>query len=211
MSSLPYRPVLLLLTLFFAGTVSLSAQSPDALELYRQGRYEEAGEATLAEIENDERNMNAYTVLGWSLLALGRYEDALEYGLQALEVSRFDSRIIQIVGSANYFLGNNLEALEYLQEYVAIAPTGRLIDQVYYFLGEIFIEFGEYHHADIALSAALYHDDNVASWWSRLGFAREQLQDYEYALEAYERALDINPNLGSVTQGRERVRDALSG
>jgi tetratricopeptide (TPR) repeat protein len=155
--------------------------------------------------------MNAYTVLGWSLLALGRYEQALEYSLQALEISRFDSRIIQIAGAANYFLGNNMEALEYLQEYVAISPTGSLIDQVYYFLGEIFIEFGEYHHADIALSAAVYHDDGVAAWWSRLGFVREQLEDYEYALEAYNRALELNPNLGSASQGRQRVRDALSG
>ncbi|NBC30982.1 MAG: tetratricopeptide repeat protein [Spirochaetes bacterium] len=198
-----------LLTTILAG--SLLAQELDALELYREGRYEDAVEATLEEIEAEPRNMNSYTVLGWSLLALGRYEEALEFGLQALEVSRFDSRIIQIVGEANYFLGNNMEALEYLQEYVAISPTGSLIDQVYYYLGEIFIDFGEYHHADIALTAAVYHEDSVASWWSRLGFVREQLEDYEYALQAYDRALELNPSLGSATQGRQRVRAALSG
>ncbi|MFP4485005.1 MAG: tetratricopeptide repeat protein [Spirochaetota bacterium] len=199
------------LILLVAVAAVIPAQQPDALELYRQGRFEDAVEVTLEEIAGEERNMNAYTVLGWSLLALGRYEEALEYGLQALEVSRFDSRIIQIVGEANYLLGNNMEALEYLQEYVAISPTGRLIDQVYYFLGEIFIDFGEYHHADIALSAALYHEDGDAAWWSRLGFVREQLQDYRHALEAYERALELNPDLGSATEGRRRVRDALSG
>jgi tetratricopeptide (TPR) repeat protein len=198
-----------MLTTILAGT--LAAQELDALELYREGRYEDAVETTLEEIEAEPRNMNSYTVLGWSLLALGRYEDALEYGLQALEVSRFDSRIIQIVGEANYFLGNNMEALEYLQEYVAIAPTGSLIDQVYYYLGEIFIDFGEYHHADIALTAAVYHQDGVASWWSRLGFVREQLEDYQYALQAYARALELNPSLGSATQGRQRVRAAISG
>lgn len=198
-----------LLTTILAGT--LAAQELDALELYREGRFEDAVETTLEEIEAEPRNMNSYTVLGWSLLALGRYEDALEYGLQALEVSRFDSRIIQIVGEANYFLGNNMEALEYLQEYVAIAPTGSLIDQVYYYLGEIFIDFGEYHHADIALTAAVYHEDGVASWWSRLGFVREQLEDYQYALQAYDRALELNPSLGSATQGRQRVRAAISG
>jgi tetratricopeptide (TPR) repeat protein len=192
-------------------TGSLMAQELDALQLYRDGRYEDAVEATLQEIEEQPRNMNSYTVLGWSLLALGRYEEALEYGLQALEVSRFDSRVIQIVGEANYFLGNNMEALEYLQEYAAISPTGSLIDQVYYYLGEIFIEFGEFHHADIALTAAVYHEDGVASWWSRLGFVREQLEDYQYALQAYDRALELNPNLGSATQGRQRVRAALSG
>ena len=205
------RALVTALLLLFAVAAVAPAQQPDALELYRQGRFEDAVDVTLEEIAREERNMNAYTVLGWSLLALGRYEEALEYGLQALEISRFDSRIIQIVGEANYFLGNNMEALEYLQEYVAISPTGSLIDQVYYYLGEIFIDFGEYHHADIALSAAVYHEDAVASWWSRLGFVREQLQDYQYALEAYDRALELNPNLGSATQGRQRVRAALSG
>ena len=206
-----HREAILGFVLAFLVASPVLGQSADALELYRQGRYQAAVDVTLEEIEEDERNMNSYTVLGWSLLALGRYEEALEYSLQALEISRFDSRIIQVAGAANYFLGNNMEALEYLQEYVAISPTGGLIDQVYYFLGEIFIEFGEYHHADIALSAAVYHDGQQAAWWSRLGFVREQLQDYEYALEAYNRALELNPNLGSAGEGRQRVRDALRG
>jgi tetratricopeptide (TPR) repeat protein len=186
-------------------------QGQDALELYRNRNFEAAIEVTLQEIEEQPRNMDAYTVLGWSLLALNRYEEALQYGLRALEISRFDARIIHIVAESHYFLGNYLDALGYFEEYIAVAPTGNLVDQVYFTMGEIFLRFGEYHHADAALSAAVYLDGNIASWWSRLGFAREQAEDYEHALEAYDRALQLNPNLAEAARGRERVQAQLAG
>ncbi len=183
----------------------------DALALYRQRRFNEAVAVTLREIEAMPRNMDSYTVLGWSLVALGRYQDALEYGLRALEISRFDVRVIGIVGEAHYNLGNYLQALDYFEEYVAIAPTGTLIDAVYFFMGEIFLRFEEYNHADIAFSAAVFHDANDPRVWARLGFAREQALRLESALEAYNRALRLNPNLADAVRGVERINEALSG
>ena len=187
-----------------------TAQSrPDALQLYRQGRFAEAVEVTLAEIEETPRNMNSYTVLGWSLLALGRYQDALDYGQRALAISRYDSRIVQIVGEAHYRLGNNLDALDYLQEYVAIAPTGDLIDQVYFFMGEVFMRLGEYNHADVAFSTAVYHNDDDPRWWSRLGYARELAGDLPFAEQAYEEALALNSGLTEARRGLDRIEEQL--
>jgi len=183
----------------------------DALALYRDGQYERAVEVTLDEIEAMPRNMDSYTVLGWSLLALGRYEDALEYAQRALEISRYDSRVVEIVGEAHYRLGNYVEALRYFEEYAAIAPEGRLIDQIYFFMGEIFMEFGEFHHADIAFSTAVYLGNGNASWWNRLGQAREQAGSYRYALEAYNRALELDGNLTQAREARDRVQAQLEG
>lgn len=179
---------------------------PDALVLYRQGQYERAVEVTLQELDEDPGNLDAYTVLGWSLLALGRYEDALEYGSRGLEVSRFDHRIVHIVGEANFQLGNNLDALQYLQNYAALAPRGTLIDEVYYLMGEIHIRLEEYHHADIALTTAVFLDDTRGRWWARLGYAREMAGSIEYAETAYEQALDRNPNLIEAQRGIDRIR-----
>ncbi len=192
-------------------TVVGAQDQADALALYRQRRFNEAVDVTLREIEAMPRNMDSYTVLGWSLVALGRYQDALEYGLRALEISRFDVRVIGIVGEAHYHLGNYLQALDYFEEYVAIAPTGTLIDAVYFFMGEIFLRFEEYNHADIAFSAAVFHDANDPRLWARLGFAREQALRLESALEAYNRALQLNPNLADAVRGVERINEALSG
>lgn len=190
-------------------TVVWAQTRPDALQLYRQGRYEEAVEVTLQELEETPRNMNSYTVLGWSLLALGRYQDALDYGMRALEIARYDGRIVQIVAEAHYRLGNNLQALDYLEEYVAIAPTGDLIDQVYFFMGEVFMRLGEYNNADVAFSTAVYHNGDNARWWSRLGYARELARDFPYARDAYEQALALNSSLTEARRGLDRIEDQL--
>lgn len=201
-------PVSLFLILF-VGTFAWSQARPDALQLYRQGRYEEAVEVTLQELDETPRNMNSYTVLGWSLLALGRYQDALDYAMRALEIARYDGRIVQIVAEAHYRLGNNLQALNYLEEYVAIAPTGDLIDQVYFFMGEVFMRLGEYNNADVAFSTAVYHNGDNARWWSRLGYARELARDFPFAQDAYEQALALNSSLTEARRGLDRIEDQL--
>lgn len=182
-----------------------SQERPDALQLYRDGNYQRAAEVCLDELKETPRNMNSYVVLGWSLIKLGRYKDALDYGLKALEISRYDVRVIQIVGEAYYYLGNNQEALKYLEEYTVIAPTGDLIGEVYYQMGEIFIRLGEYNRADLALSTAVFHNPRIALWWARLAYAREQGKDYRYAMEAYGKALQLNPNLNDALRGRQRL------
>lgn len=194
------------------GVLPLAAQTrPDALELYRQGRYPQAVEITLGEIEENPANLDAYTVLGWSLLALDRNEEALEYGMRGLGVSRFDHRIVNIVGEAHFRLGNDVEALQYMQNYAALAPTGSLIDEVYFVMGEIHIRLEEFHHADIALTTAVFLNANRAQWWARLGYAREMAGSPALAADAYRQALERNPSLIEAQRGLDRVQAASPG
>ncbi len=195
---------------FFAAVSVLSGQEKrDALQLFRSRQFAEAVEVCLAELQDEPRNMDAYTVLGWSLVALERYQEAIEYGERALGVARFDHRIIYILGESYYRLNKNVEALNYLEEYVSLVPEGDNIDEVYYFMGEIFMRLNEYHHADIAFTTAVYHEPNISAWWLRLGNAREETGDLEYSLQAYERALDLNPRLDEAREGRDRVQARL--
>lgn len=205
------RTMLGIILLCLLGPGLAAQERPDALAMYRQGEYEKAVSVCLNEIEISPRNMNSYTVLGWSLIALNRYEDALNYANQALEISRYDHRIVEIVGEANFYLGNNLEALKYFEEYTVLAPTGDRIGSVYFFMGEIFIRIGEYNHADIAFSTAVYHRPNIARWWARLGYAREMAEDYVFSLEAYDQALKLNPSLSDALRGKERAGEKMNG
>jgi len=189
----------------------VGAQQPDALELYRQGRFAEAAQICLQELEQrgpdqTKRRMDSYTVLGWSYLRLGEYEQALEKALEARQEVRYDVRIIEIQAESLYYLGRNTEALALFEEYVSLSPTGERIDLVYYFMGEIFLRLAEYRHADIAFSTALYHSPQSARWWARLGYAREQLEDSDGAENAYGRALELQPSLEEAQVGLERVR-----
>ena len=197
--------------LLIIGTVLFAQDRPDALKKYRQGNFSEAVDICLLELEEMPGNMDSYTVLGWSLLKLERNEEALDYARQALQISRNDIRIIEIAGEALFNLGKNLEALEYFEEYSVLAPTGDRIDLAYFYMGEIFIRIGEYNHADIAFTTAVYHSPNTAKWWARLGYAREMAMDFQYALEAYSKALQLNPALEEAQRGRERVQEKIVG
>ena len=186
--------------------VSFAQERPDALERYREGKYEEAVAITLREIKDSPRSRDSYSVLCWSLIELRRFDEALVRAEEAYGFAPNDPRIVEVIGEAHYYLGGNLDALSYFERYAVIADTGDRIDRIYYFMGEIFIRLGEYNHADIAFSTALYHSPNVSIWWGRLGYARELAEDYPFALSAYERALSLNPNLTDANRGRQRVQ-----
>lgn len=177
----------------------------DALELYRSGSYEEAVLVCLQELEEMPRNMDSYVVLGWSLLKQKKYDQALEYAKKAHAITPSDYRVIEVLGETHFYLGNNQDSLKNLEEYTVLAPTGDRIDFVYYLMGEIFIRLGEYNHADIAFSTALYHSPNSANWWARLGYAREMAKDFTWALDAYNKAMKLNASHSEARRGIERV------
>ena len=210
MARIRYGTLLTALVLAAAVSPALMAQDQDALELYRQGRYEEAAQVCLRELEERgtdqvRRRMDSYTVLGWSYIRLGDYERALAYSRQARGEVRYDVRVIENEAEALYYLGRNLESLALFEEYVGLSPTGERIDVVYYFMGEIFLRLGEYQHADIAFSSALYHSPEVARWWARLGYAKEQIPDLDGAEDAYRKALELQPSLEDARVGLDRV------
>ena len=195
----------LLLSLLLSVSVLYGQDRPDALAMYRNGDYELAIEVCFQELQDLPRSRDSYTVLGWSFLALERYEEALEYGLIAIDIAPNDPRLNEILGETYYYLGNNVEALAYFERYAVIASEGARIDICYYYMGEIFIRLGEFNHADIALSTAVYHSPNSSRWWARLGYAREMAEDYPFSIEAYQRALSLNPGLTDASRGLDRV------
>lgn len=205
------KRILLLIAMAAAAAGVLGAQNrPDALELYRQGQFEQAVQVCLQELEErggdqTRLRMDSYTVLGWSYIRLGRYQEALEISQQARSEVRYDVRIIENEAEALFYLGRNMEALTLFEEYVSLSPTGERIDIVYYFMGEIFLRLAEYRHADIAFATALHHSPQVARWWARLGYAREQLEDFSGAENAYTRALELQPSLEEARVGLERI------
>ncbi len=183
---------------------------PDALAAFRRGNYQEAIAITLKEIEESPTNMDAYTVLGWSLNQLRRYQESVQYATRALQIRRYDYRLLEIMGEALFYLNRYTEALGYLQQYISVNPSGDRIARVYYFIGECFLALGEYAHADLALTTAVYYSPQTARWWERLGQARAQAKDWRYAQRAYQEALRLAPNSTEARQGLEQVNQALA-
>jgi len=199
-----------LLLLFFAFNVFAQTRRPDALVEFRNGNYERAVQICLNEIAENPRNLESHVVICWALIRLNRFDEALRYANAGRAISRNDVRITQILGEIHYYQGRNEEALRFFQEYANAAPEGHRIDLVYFFMGEIFIRQGRYRHADISISTAVHRQPGNAAWWGRLGYTRENAGDLNSAIEAYERALSLNPRLSDSQRGLERIRLAMS-
>jgi len=195
----------------FIFTFNINAQSrPDALVEYRNNNFERSVQICRDEIAENPNNMESHVVICWSLIRLNRLEEALRYARAARALNRFDVRVTQILGEIHYYQGMNNEALQFFQDYASAAPEGARIDQVYYFMGEIFIRQGKFRHADIALSTAVHWVPNNAAWWVRLGFTRENAGDLTGAIDAYDRALTLNSQLADAQRGIDRIRRSMS-
>jgi tetratricopeptide (TPR) repeat protein len=190
---------------------AFAQEKPDALELYKAGRYLESIKVCQEELAESPKNIDSFVVLGWSQLKLKRYAEALQTAETADQISPHDSRLVQITGEAKYYLGRIEDALASLEEYVRLRPTGDRIARVYWLMGECYISLKEYQNADIAISTALYHEQNNAGWWARLGYARELANDLKFAREAFDKAIRLDPNLIDAQRGKERVEMKLGG
>jgi len=182
----------------------------DALKLYTDGKYEDSRTAALQELSADPKNIEAYVVVCWDLLALERWADAENYALKAYEI-RKDPRITEILGESAYRLGRNEAALRHFQNYIAAVLEGARVGSAYYYIGEIYLRMARYAHADIAFSTALQYSPENARWWARLGWAREKANDEDGALEAYQSALKLEPRLEDALLGKERVLASMHG
>jgi len=190
----------------------LAAQDkPDALELYRANKYADAIKICQQELAISPNNIDSYVVMGWSQLRLQQFPDALVTGQKALAISPNDPRVVQIIGESQVFLGKFSDALANLQSYVALRPGGDRIGRVYWLMGECYIRLKEYQNADIALSTAVYYEQNNALWWARLGYARELANDLKWASDAYSHALKLDPDQPDALRGRDSVTKKLQG
>jgi len=195
--------------LFLSASLGFSQQK-DALEAFKSGRFADAVAITQEELKANNNNMDSYVVLCWSLQKLEKHQDALNFAQQALKFNPYDFRIIEIIGESSFYLGKNLEALKAFEQYVVLAPSGDRIEKAYYFMGEVYLQLGQYNRADIALTTAVYHAPQTAVWWSRLGYARMLAKDYPAAKKAYDEALRQNPGLSEATRGKQQVEGLMA-
>jgi predicted TPR repeat methyltransferase len=76
-------------------------------------------------------------------------------------------------------------------------------------MGEIYIRQAKYQHADIAMTASVHTEPTVDYWWTRCGYAREMAGSYQTALDAYNKALELNASQTEAARGKDRCTARL--
>jgi len=198
---------------------AVAQEKPDALKSYRHGRdleavgrmedakvaYGEAINICKEDLVVNPRNMDAYTIFGWSLVRMGKYRETVDICQEALKISN-DHRIVETMGEAYFYLGNYKESLRNMEKYTDAAPRGERISTAYFFIGETYRITRQYNRADIAYSAAVHLEPAIALWWFRLGTVRETVGDKIGASDAYRRAVKLRPDYQDANEGLKRVR-----
>ncbi|GHV74181.1 hypothetical protein AGMMS49940_14830 [Spirochaetia bacterium] len=217
-----FSQFLLLLLLGATPVFSQNTTRPDALRSYRIGRdlesrdriaeanqyYDEAVRICRDEIAQNASNMDSYTVLTWALQRQKKYAEVITWGQRGLAVNNAEYRIIETMGEAYFYLNRYEDSLRSMQRYVNAIPQGERSSVAYFFIGEIFRFQKKFHRADIAYTTAVRLEPGSALWWYRLGSVREEVREFKPAMEAYQRALRLNPNYREATEGLERSRRA---
>ena len=187
-------------------TLAVFAHTKDeALTFQRAGKHQEAIAICLALLKTEPRKLELYVALAHSLIATQQYQEAIQWVKKGRALSQYDPRLIESQAIALYQLGHNQESLYLFEDYIAYIPNGVKLAEVYYYIGEIYLRMGKYRHADIAFSTAVQLQGLNNVWWTRLGYSREQAQEYQSALEAYSAALKLNKNAKDAQKGYERV------
>ena len=222
---LPRLFFVLILTSALPSSLPLASQQApdisryDALQNYRTGRdlesrnrmeeaeryYAEAVSICREEIVRNAGNMDSYTVLTWALQRQKKYSDVITWGERALRIAS-DMRITETMGEAYFYLNNYAESLRFMQRYVNALPQGDRASVAYFFIGEIYRLSGKWRHADIAYTTAVRLEPGSALWWYRLGSVRESAGENAFAVEAYERALALNPNYRDASEALARTK-----
>ncbi|MDR2618148.1 MAG: tetratricopeptide repeat protein [Treponema sp.] len=192
----------------------------DALQNYHTGRdlesrnrvqeaevyYDEAVRICTDEISRNAATRDTYTVLTWALQRQRKYADVITWGDRGLRLFADEFRIVETMGEAYFYLDDYASSLRYMQRYVNAMPQGERASVAYFFIGEIFRLQRQFRRADIAYTTAVRLEPVLALWWYRLGSVREAVGDYAPALEAYERAVRLNPGYREANEGLNRVR-----
>ncbi|MGI5074462.1 tetratricopeptide repeat protein [Treponema vincentii] len=217
--SVTKRITVILTVLMCASGLIYAQEKADALKLYRTGRSldsagrsEEAKESytaavgvCLAELRQNPRNMDSYTVYTWALFRLHRYRETVTVCNEALKIAS-DARIIETLGEAYFYLNDYKESLRQMERYLDMAPTGERASVAYFYTGDIYRLTKRYQKADIAYSAAVYLEPSNSLWWYRLGLAREQAGYKQSARDAFQRALNIRKDYKEAAEGLARVQ-----
>jgi tetratricopeptide (TPR) repeat protein len=191
-----------------------------AMQNYAQGRdfeamnrmseanshYNEAIRISLDEVSRNVATRETYVALTYTMQRQRRYADVISWGDRGFRAYPNEYRLLEIMGEAFFYLDNYERSLSFMQRYTNAQPEGDRVSVAFFFIGEIFRLTERFLHADIAYTAAVRFEPGVALWWYRLATVRERAGDRAPAIEAYQRALRLNPNYNEARAGLARLQ-----
>lgn len=143
--------------------------------------------------ENTGRDEYFYNRIGDICIKEHAPEIALDAYQKVLEANPYDrdALVKQATLIQTHFPDNYNEAIDCYTKLLEIEPEN---DKVYYELGHLYLQKNESLPAVNAFSMALEKDDENPFYHNSMAFALVQLEQYDDAIEHYQKAININPD-----------------
>ena len=143
--------------------------------------------------ENTGRDEYFYNRIGDICIKEHAPEIALDAYKKVLEANPYDrdALVKQATLIQTHFPDNYDEAIDCYTKLLEIEPEN---DKVYYELGHLYLQKNESLPAVNAFSMALEKDDENPFYHNSMAFALVQLDQYDDAIEHYQKAININPD-----------------
>lgn len=143
-------------------------------------------------VEMDPELTEAQLALSTVYLALGEFEKAAEAAEQVLAQDPDSVRALEIAYDSYENLGQEAKAEEYLGKLTA-SGGGDLAPR-FFNSGVAALNMGARETAQEKFELAVQEDPNLVPAWAALSVVRLQLENFEGALEAAQRALELDPD-----------------
>jgi tetratricopeptide (TPR) repeat protein len=215
----PALALLLLISPVFADTsfdMALSwAQKGDLF--YSQGQYDQALDAYNTSVALDPYNSIAWNKLGETQVRLGNATGAIRSFGEATRLDPFFGTAWVNRGDELLASGNVTEALNSYNRAISINPNDM---HAYVSKGMLFKSSGKLDDARAAFSEVITISDREirvhpndakynADLWDYRAKALSELGRYQEALQAYDRALEINPKHEDAIKNKKELLNAL--
>ena len=188
-------------------TRSALSYAMEAESLYQQGKLTEAAALYEQAIAFEPGDVLSYIPLVRLLAIEGRTVEAVRLGERATEMATENARAWAVLGMAYDWNEDVPEAIDACRRAIEFDPT---YAEAYAYLAEAYADAGRWFEATDAAQTAVRLDDRSVDAHRNYGYVLESQGNYWMAVEEYEKALEIHPNLAyiHITLGRN-YRDGL--
>lgn len=146
-----------------------------------------------AAAENTGRDEYFYNKIGDICIKEHAPEIAIDAYKKVLEANPYDRAALVKLATLTqtHFPENCDEAIDCYTKLLELEPEN---DKVYYELGHLYLQKNDNLPAVNAFTIALEKDENNPFYHNSIAFALVQLEQYDEAIEHYQRAININPD-----------------
>jgi tetratricopeptide (TPR) repeat protein len=176
-------------------TRSALSYADEASERYLQGQLAEAIIAYEQAIVLEPNNVLLYVPLARLLALEGQPVEAIRRAQQTTEMAPENAPAWAILGMAYDWNGDVPEAIDACKRAIELDPT---YAEGYAYLAEAYADAVRWADANKAIQTSLQLDDRSVDAHRNHGYVLEMQGNYWGAVEAYERALEIHPNLAYI-------------